>query len=61
MPIVTIDLWSGRTREQKELLAEAITQSMVDILQVKPETVQIHYNNVEKNNWAISGKLQDKN
>lgn len=59
MPIVTIDLWSGRTREQKEHLAEAITQSMVEILHVKPQTVQVLYNNIEKSDWAINGKLQD--
>lgn len=60
MPIVTIDLWSGRTREQKELLAEAITQSMVEILHVKPQAIQIVYNNIEKCDWAINGKLQDE-
>lgn len=60
MPIVTIDLWSGRTRAQKEFLARAITESMVEVLKVKPESVQVLFNNIDKENWAISGKLQDE-
>ncbi len=58
MPIVTIDLWSGRTREQKERLAAEITQSMVKVLEVKPETVQIRFNDFKRSNWAIKGELQ---
>lgn len=60
MPIVTIDLWSGRTRVQKESLAQAITKTMVEVLMVKPESVQILFNSIEKDNWAINGKLQDE-
>ncbi|MCX7748781.1 MAG: 2-hydroxymuconate tautomerase family protein [Clostridia bacterium] len=60
MPIINIELWSGRTHEQKKELAKAFTESMVNILKVKPESVQIIFKETDKKNWAIGGKLPDE-
>jgi 4-oxalocrotonate tautomerase len=52
-------MWSGRTREQKEKLAEAITDALVDIAKTQPEHVNIVFEDVDKSNWAIAGKLSE--
>jgi 4-oxalocrotonate tautomerase len=57
MPVVRITMWKGRSKEQKAKLAEAITKAMVDIAGTAPEHVHIIFEDVEKEDWAIAGKL----
>lgn len=59
MPIVEISLFSGRSPEQKNDLAKAITEDFVRILKVKQESIQIIFNEVDKSNWAIAGQIFD--
>ena len=61
MPVIRISLWKGRTPEQKKALSKAFTDSMTDILKVRPESVQIIFDEVDRENWAIGGKIQDGN
>ena len=56
MPVVTIEMWEGRTLEQKKKLVEGITAAMVNI-GVSPDAVHIIIKDVPKHNWAIGGKL----
>jgi len=56
MPVVTIEMWEGRTLEQKKKLVEGITAAMVNI-GVSPDVVHIIIKDVPKHNWAIGGKL----
>jgi len=56
MPVVTVEMWEGRTVEQKRQLVEGITGSFVQI-GVAPEALQIIIKDVPKHNWAIGGKL----
>lgn len=56
MPVVTVEMWEGRTIEQKKQLAEGITSSFEKI-GVPKEVVQIIIKDVPKHNWAIGGKL----
>lgn len=57
MPIVRVEMWPGRTHEQKQKLAKAITDAMVEIGKTTPEATIIVFEDVEKSNWAQSGKL----
>ena len=57
MPVVTIDMWEGRTIEQKRRLVEGITAAIMSSLNVSPETVQIIIKDNPKHNWGIAGKL----
>jgi 4-oxalocrotonate tautomerase len=50
-------MWPGRTHEQKQKLAKAITDAMVEIGKTTPEATIIVFEDVEKSNWAQSGKL----
>ncbi len=56
MPVVTVEMWEGRTIEQKKQLVEGITSSFVQI-GVPKEALHIILKDVPKHNWAIGGKL----
>jgi 4-oxalocrotonate tautomerase len=57
MPLVTVDMWEGRSVEQKKVLAQGITSVMTEKLGIPPEAVTIIIKDVPKHNWAIGGKL----
>ena len=56
MPVVTVEMWEGRTIDQKRQLVKGITDSFVKI-GVPPDAVHIIIKDVPKHNWAIGGKL----
>jgi len=56
MPVVIVEMWEGRTVEQKKQLAEGITSVMTK-LGISPEAVQIIIKDNPKHNWAKGGKL----
>jgi 4-oxalocrotonate tautomerase len=57
MPIVRIEMLSGRNAAQKARLAEAITKAMVEIAKAKPEDTNIVFADVSRADWAVAGKL----
>lgn len=60
MPYIKIEMNEGRTPEQKAALARAITDAMVEHAGAKRESVWIVFDDVARQNWAISGELLDK-
>ena len=56
MPVVIVEMWEGRTIEQKKQLVEGITSSFVKI-GTPPEVLNIIIKDNPKHNWAIGGKL----
>ncbi|MFC2071824.1 4-oxalocrotonate tautomerase [Chloroflexota bacterium] len=56
MPVVTVEMWEGRTIEQKKKLVEGITSVMTN-MGISPEAVHIIIKDIPKHNWAIGGKL----
>jgi 4-oxalocrotonate tautomerase len=57
MPIVRIEMLSGRTAEQKKELAFTISSELSRIAQCEMSDVQIIFSDVERHAWAIGGKL----
>ena len=57
MPIVRVEMWTGRTVAQKKELARVITDAMVNIAHTTPEATIIVFEDVPKDNWAQSGAL----
>ena len=49
-------MYPGRSREQKEEYAKAITDAAVQILKTKPEHVIVIFDEKPKENWFQSGK-----
>jgi 4-oxalocrotonate tautomerase len=57
MPMIRVELFPGRTAEQKRKFAKAVTDSFVSICGGTPQSVQIVFQDIEKENWAIAGNL----
>lgn len=57
MPVVNIYMWSGRTEEQKQKLAQGITEVFQTAAGVPPEAMHIIFQDISKSDWAIAGKL----
>jgi 4-oxalocrotonate tautomerase len=57
MPIVRIEMWTGRTHAQKEELARVITEAMVTIAHTTPDATVIVFEDIAKENWAQGGVL----
>ncbi len=56
MPIVIVEMWEGRSVEQKKQLVEGITSAIAK-LGIPPEAVDIIIKDNPKHNWAHGGKL----
>lgn len=59
MPVVIVEMWAGRTEEQKSLVIRGITKVFEEI-GIKPEHVQVIIHEIPKNNWGISGEQASK-
>jgi 4-oxalocrotonate tautomerase len=57
MPIVRIEMWTGRTVAQKKELARVITDAVVNIAHTTPEATIIVFEDVAKEDWAQAGLL----
>ena len=57
MPVVTVQMWSGRTTEQKRKLVRAITDAMVTHAGCKPDHLHVVIQDVPKDSWARGGVL----
>ena len=55
MPIVNIEMYSGRSQREKDRLAEAITENVVKILDIKKEEVIIVFSEEPHGNWYAGG------
>jgi 4-oxalocrotonate tautomerase len=60
MPWVRVDLSEGRSPEQKQKTAQAITDALVEHCKCSPESVSIVFNDVSADNWAFAGTLLSK-
>ncbi len=56
MPIVFVEMWEGRTVEQKKKLIQDITEAVTK-MGPPPEHVQVIIRDYPKHNWSKAGKL----
>ena len=57
MPILRVEMFKGRTREQKRLLVRELPDAFVRVCGGKPDAVTIVLVDVDNENWAGSGEL----
>jgi 4-oxalocrotonate tautomerase len=55
MPIIQVNLIEGRTDEQKKLLAQRITDSVVEILGSRKEAVRILFHEMGPYDFWVGG------
>jgi len=56
MPTIQIQMFEGRSREQRHELAKAITEATCRVLAVGPEAVDIVITEVKRENWVTAGR-----
>lgn len=59
MPVVIVEMWEGRTPEQKEKLMHGITKAFEGI-GTKAESLHIVLHDVPKTNWGTRGQQASK-
>lgn len=57
MPMIKVEMFPGRTAEQKREFAKAVTESFVTICGGTPQSVQVVFQEVEKGDWSVAGAL----
>ena len=57
MPTIRVEMFEGRTPEQKRDLVAAITDACVRTIGASPESVDILLFDIGKQNWATGGRL----
>jgi 4-oxalocrotonate tautomerase len=57
MPTYHIEMFEGRTPEQKKKLVAEVTRVTAEVLGGSAESVDIIIHEVQRDNWATGGKL----
>ncbi len=57
MPMIRVEMFAGRTPEQKSALVKALTEAFVSTAGGTPQAVQVILQDVEKSSWATAGVL----
>ncbi|PIQ81672.1 MAG: 4-oxalocrotonate tautomerase [Candidatus Omnitrophica bacterium CG11_big_fil_rev_8_21_14_0_20_64_10] len=60
MPVISVELFEGRSRAQKKAFVEAVTRAAEEILKTPREHVWITFTDRPKSDWGIGGKLCDE-
>ncbi len=55
MPILTIHMLEGRSKEQKKNLIEKVTQTVVETLDTPPEAVRIVISEMSSEDYGVAG------
>jgi 4-oxalocrotonate tautomerase len=57
MPTIRVEMFEGRTPEQKKNLVKALTQACVETIGARPESVDIVLFDIKPSEWATGGEL----
>jgi len=59
MPIIRLEMLTGRTHAQKAELADVLTRETARIAKCPPSDVQLVITEVARSLWAVGGKLAE--
>ena len=57
MPTIRVELFAGRTVEQKRALARELTDAAVRVLGGSPDGVDVIFTDIARHDWATGGTL----
>lgn len=57
MPTISIELFEGRTRDQKQALVTRITDAVAEVLAVERDLIKVRYHEIRRSNAAQGGVL----
>ena len=55
MPFIEVNIAEGRTREQKDNMAKAVTEAVVRELGAPPEAVRVRIREFRRDDYTIAG------
>jgi len=57
MPIIRVEMFKGRSKEQKRDMVRELTRAFVETAGGNPASVQIVISDVDKDDWGSGGEL----
>jgi len=57
LPTIRVEMFEGRTPEQKKEFVKAVTEAIVRTLGTSPEAVDVLLFEIKKTDWATGGEL----
>ncbi len=57
MPTIRVELFEGRSVEQKRALAAALTEATVRTLGASADAVDVLFFDIARHDWATAGRL----
>ncbi len=57
MPIIRVEMFTGRNQDQKRALVRSLTDAFVGAAGGTPDAVQVVITDVDKDNWGSGGQL----
>ncbi len=57
MPTIRVEMFEGRTPEQKQAFVKALTEAAVNTIGSSPEAVDVILFEIKKSDWASGGVL----
>lgn len=60
MPVIQVNLFEGRSREQKAEVARRFTETVCEVLQVEPASVRVLFRDYARSDWSVGGTLMDE-
>ena len=57
MPIIRVEMFTGRSDEQKKEMVKALTNAFVETAGGTPASVHIVVTDVDKSNWGSGGEM----
>ena len=57
MPIIRVEMFPGRTQDQKRALVSELTNAFVSTAGATPEAVHVVIDEVSPQHWAVGGQF----
>lgn len=57
MPIIRVEMFKGRSRDQKRALARELTDAFIRVAGGRPEAFHVVFTDMDKDNWAVGHEL----
>jgi 4-oxalocrotonate tautomerase len=57
MPVIRVEMWDGRTVEQKRELVEVLSKETARITGCGIESIYVIIDEIKKENWGAGGQL----
>ena len=57
MPTLRVELFAGRSVDQKRALASALTEACVKTLGTSADSVEVIFFDIQRHDWASAGQL----